>query len=73
MIGTECDTPALFAKEFATRFFRRFLNGDELGRVMLSLRQEFLHDHNNVMGLLYAVYCDGNTESGSVTRNLAVN
>jgi hypothetical protein len=28
----------------------------------LNLRREFYYQHNNVMGLLYAVYCDGDTK-----------
>jgi hypothetical protein len=61
VIGTECETPALFAREWAKRFFNRFLGGMPLGQVFLELRREFFFQHNNVMGLLYAVYCDGDT------------
>jgi hypothetical protein len=61
VIGTECETPALFAKEWAKRFFNRFLGGMPLGQVFLELRREFFFQHNNAMGLLYAVYCDGDT------------
>jgi hypothetical protein len=32
-----------------------------LGQVFLELRREFFFQHNNAMGLLYAVYCDGDT------------
>lgn len=61
VIGTECETPALFAAEWAKRFFTRFLSGDSLGQVVLDLRREFYYQHNNLMGLLYALYCDGDT------------
>jgi hypothetical protein len=62
VIGTECEIPALFAAEFAPRFFDRFLAGDEsLGEVMHALRREFYEQHNNIMGLLYAAYCDADT------------
>ena len=61
VIGTECEVPALFAVDWATRFFEAFLNGRPLGRVMLELRQEFYTKHNNILGLLYALYCDGDT------------
>jgi hypothetical protein len=61
VVGTECDTPAIFAVEWARRFFRSFLEGEELGEVVLALRRQFLEEENNVMGLLYAVHCNGNT------------
>lgn len=61
VIGTECETPALFAAEFARRFFRRFLRGEPLGEAFLALRREFLTQHNNLLGMLYALYVDGDT------------
>jgi hypothetical protein len=61
VVGTECNTPALFAKDFAQRFFDRFLNGESVGTAFLSLRQEYLVAHRNPLGLLYAVHCDGDT------------
>jgi len=61
-MGTECEVPALFAAEWAKRFFHRFLAGNEwLGEVVLSLRREFWQDHNNLLGLVYAVYCASHT------------
>jgi hypothetical protein len=62
VIGTECETPALFAAEWAQRFFDHFLTGKSLGQVFLDLRREFYYKHNNLMGLLYALYCDGDTQ-----------
>jgi hypothetical protein len=62
VIGTECETPALFAAEWAQRFFDHFLTGKSLGQAFLDLRREFYHEHNNLMGLLYALYCDGDTQ-----------
>ena len=61
VIGTECQTPALFAAEWAPRFFDRLLDGGSLGEVVLELRRQFLREHNNPLGLVYAVYCDGDT------------
>ncbi|MEM5317137.1 CHAT domain-containing protein [Paraburkholderia sp. JHI869] len=61
VIGTECKTPALFAKAWADRFFECFLAGVTLGDVMLGLRDEFLKAHHNPLGLLYAVHCDADT------------
>jgi len=40
----------------------RFLDGEPLGDAFLGLRQEFLHEHGNPLGLLYAVHCDGDTQ-----------
>ena len=61
VVGTQCKTPALFAAEWAKRFFDRFLGGAALGDVFLDLRREFLQTHGNPLGLLYAVHCDGDT------------
>lgn len=62
VIGTEVETPALFAEEFAYRFFKRFLGGQvNLGQLFLDLRKEFYEKENNIMGLLYALYVDGDT------------
>lgn len=61
VIGTEVETPALFAVEWARRFFDHFLKGEPLGETFLTLRREFLADHRNLMGLLYALYVDGDT------------
>lgn len=62
VIGTECKTPALFAVAWAKRFFERFLDGEPLAEVFLGLRREFLEQHGNPLGLLYAVHCDGDTQ-----------
>ena len=62
IIGTECETPALFATEWAKRFFKQFLDGKLLGQAFLDLRREFFYQHNNLMGLLYALYSDGDTQ-----------
>ncbi|MFM0198314.1 CHAT domain-containing protein [Paraburkholderia fungorum] len=61
VIGTECRMPALFAAEWAGAFFTRFLQGNALGRTFLDLRCKFLNEHNNPLGLLYAVHCDADT------------
>ena len=62
VIGTECETPALFAAEWARRFFDRFLAGEPLGQILLGLRREFYYEHGNLLGLLYALYVDGDTQ-----------
>jgi len=61
MVGTECDVPVLFASEWARRFFERFLGGERLGRTLLTLRRELYSQNRNLLGLLYAMYCDGDT------------
>jgi len=62
VVGTECQTPALFAAEWAERFFERFLGGEALGELFLGLRQDFLNQYGNPLGLMYAVHCDGDTQ-----------
>src|SRR5215211_5228104 len=60
MIGTEGETPALFAAEFAKEFIRRFAAGGQpLGELLLDMRREYLEQKNNVMGLVYALYSSG--------------
>jgi hypothetical protein len=60
MIGTEVETPALFAAEFAKDFIRRFAAGGQpLGELLLDMRREYLEQKNNVMGLVYALYSSG--------------
>ncbi|MGO4308134.1 CHAT domain-containing protein [Cupriavidus sp. RAF12] len=61
VIGTECLTPAFFATEYAKRFFIRFLGGQRLGEACLDLRREFMEEHGNPLGLLYAIHCDADT------------
>ncbi|HTX97411.1 MAG TPA: CHAT domain-containing protein [Mycobacterium sp.] len=62
VIGTECKTPVLFAIRWAEAFLDRFLGGAALGETVLALRREFLHEHRNPLGLLYAVHCDAETQ-----------
>lgn len=62
VIGTECETPAFFAAEWARLFFDKLLSGAPIGQIFLELRQEFYAKHNNVMGLLYALYCSADTK-----------
>ena len=60
VLGTEVDTPALFAAEFAQAFLQRFVAGERpLGELLLDLRREYLAEKNNVMGLVYALYSSG--------------
>jgi hypothetical protein len=60
VIGTEVDTPAIFAAEFAQEFLTRFTaGGQSLGELLLDMRREYLLNKNNLMGLLYALYSSG--------------
>jgi hypothetical protein len=60
VIGTEVDTPALFAAEFAKEFLTRFAQGGQkLGDILLDMRREYLLKKNNVMGLVYALHSSG--------------
>ncbi len=61
VVGTECKTPAVFATEWATRFFPRLLAGEAIGELFLALRREFMEQDRNPLGLIYAVYCDADT------------
>lgn len=61
MIGTECSVPAVFALDWAGKFFDQFLAGKTVGQVFLELRREYFFKHNNILGLLYALYCDADT------------
>ncbi|MDZ4716952.1 MAG: CHAT domain-containing protein [Roseiflexaceae bacterium] len=60
VIGTEVNTPALFAAEFAQTFIERFSKGNTpIGQLLLDLRTEYLTTKNNIMPLLYALYSSG--------------
>ena len=61
VVGTECKTPVVFAIGWANAFFDRFLDGAAVGETVLKLRQDFLGEHGNPLGLIYAVHCDADT------------
>jgi len=61
VIGTECKTPARFAAEWADAFFERFLDGAAVGDIVLQLRQDFVREHHNPLGLIYAIHCNADT------------
>lgn len=62
MIGSECQIPALFAMEWSFKFFDRLLAGDAIGQIFLDLRRDYFFNSNNPLGLLYALYCDADTQ-----------
>lgn len=61
MIGTQAPVPALFASEYAQKFFDQFLAGKPLGQVMLDLTRDYFFKSNNILGLLYGLYADADT------------
>lgn len=61
VIGTECEIPAIFTHEWVKAFFERFLAGESLGSVVLSLHKKFQERGNNILDLLYALYVDAHT------------
>ncbi|MBI4671361.1 MAG: CHAT domain-containing protein [Chloroflexi bacterium] len=61
MIGAECPVPAFFAADWAQKFFDRFLRGQPLGEIFLEMRRDYFYNHRNILGLLYAVYCNADT------------
>jgi hypothetical protein len=54
--------PLLFAIKWADAFFDRFLYGTPVGETVLELRRDFVGDHGNPLGLIYAVHCDADTQ-----------
>ncbi len=60
MLGTEVETPALFAAEFAKEFLKRFTAGGcTIGELLRDMRVEYAEQKNNIMGLVYALYSSG--------------
>jgi len=57
VIGTECSMHTGFADEFARAFLTRFLQGQPVGQILLSLRQEYLAQ-GNPLALAYTLYAD---------------
>lgn len=62
VIGTECKVPVLFGAAWAKSFFEEFLQGASLGELVLMKRRDFYLHHNNLLGLLYGVYCNIDTQ-----------
>ncbi len=59
VIGAQVELPAIFAGEFARRFFERFLQGglgNQVGKILYELRREFWDRHRNPLGLIYSLY-----------------
>ena len=61
VIGPQIDIPAVFAAEYAMRFFKGLLGVDNggpepVGILMRRLAREFIDKHNNPLGLAYSLY-----------------
>ena len=57
ILGPQIDVPAVFATEYATRLFERFLcPGTRLGDVVRQLTRDFIDDHQNPLGLIFSLY-----------------
>jgi len=57
ILGPQIDVPAVFAAEYATRLFERFLSpGTPLGDVVQQLTRGFIDDHQNPLGLIFSLY-----------------
>jgi hypothetical protein len=57
LIGPQIKVPAVFACEYAQRFFKRFLSGSEkVGPLIRTLAREFVDEYKNPLGLIYSLY-----------------
>lgn len=61
LIGSQIDIPAVFADEYARRFFKKFVTHDDsgpvrIGKIMQGLTREFLAESQNPLGLAYSLY-----------------
>jgi hypothetical protein len=61
LIGSQVDIPAVFAGQYAKRFFEKFLDrqkGDQarIGIIVRDLTREFFDQHQNPLGLVYSLY-----------------
>jgi hypothetical protein len=68
IIGTECPMTSTFADPFARAFFRQFLQGQAVGDILWTLRQDYM-DKGNPLGLAYTLYGDANTKLDQAVLN----
>ena len=59
VIGTEADVPPVFAAAWAQEFFSRVMDGVPLADAAFELARELVERHRNLLGLVYALHCDG--------------
>lgn len=60
VVGTDCEVPSLFGAHLGIAFLKAFFSGASVGEALLSLRQRFLREYQNPLGLIYRVF--GNTD-----------
>lgn len=58
VVGTECPMLAPFAAEFGQRALQRLAAGEAIGDVLVALRNEFIEQERNPLGLAYTYYGD---------------
>jgi hypothetical protein len=56
VIGTESLVPEMFAKSFMSDLLPRLFRGERLGQALLEVRQRWLMEKLNPLGLLYALF-----------------
>lgn len=56
ILATEFEVPDNFAASFSNLFYKRLLNGDCIGDILLSIRKQFWRDRKNPLGLGYSLY-----------------
>lgn len=62
VIGAQVDVPAVFAAEYAQRFFAEFLKGKRrVGELVRDLAWQFLDTYKNPVGLIYSLYSGADT------------
>lgn len=62
VIGPQTEVPAVFAGEFARRFFELFFcGGNSVGEILQKLRRDFLVRHKNPLGIVYSLYRGADT------------
>ena len=59
VIGTEADVPPVLAATWAEEFFSRVLDGVPLMDAAFELTADLAERHRNLLGLAYALHCDG--------------
>jgi CHAT domain len=56
VVVTECDVPDGFAAAFVRQLYDRMLAGEPLVAALRAIRERFLVEHGNPLGLLYSAY-----------------
>jgi hypothetical protein len=65
-LGSVGEVAAPFAAELARRFWERFFAGAPIGTALHQARVSLMAEHNNPLGLLYALFGEADTRIGNV-------